>query len=58
MIGRMHRIRTPHLIDIRHYREHVTGARGPDSFRKRGERANVNHGGPFVVANISLRTAR
>ena len=52
MIGREHRFRPLHLIDIGHDGEHVTGAGGLDGVGKCGERADVNHGGPLVVPTI------
>ena len=56
MIGLEHRFRPLHLIDIGHHREDVAGAGGLDGVGKSGERADVNHGGPF--ASVDYRPAR
>ena len=51
MIGLEHRFRPLHLIDLGHDGEDVTGAGGLDGIGKRGERTNVNHGGPLIGAD-------
>jgi hypothetical protein len=52
MIGRKHRLRPLHLIDIGHDRENMTGADGLDGDRKRRERADVNHDFPFLKRQL------
>ena len=52
VIGREHRCRPLHLIDVGHDRQDVAGAGGFDSIGKCGERADVNHGVPFVASII------
>ena len=58
MIGRKHRLRPLHLIDIGHHGKDVTGAGGFDGVGQGGERADVDHGVPFVERNINPRDRR
>ena len=52
MIGFKHRFRPLHLIDIGHHGEDMAGAGGLDGVGKCGERADVNHGGPWSLVPI------
>ena len=53
MIGLKHRLRPLHLSDVGHHGQDMAGAGGLDGVGKRGERANVNHGGPSGRADYS-----